>query len=154
MVDPGARSDTHRFHSCAADLPPTFPTCLASPFVYYRNDVEPLIPCPGGTARQPHDRWQNLPTRGAPADHREDRRGPTLYRGADKSDSGIRTSEGSRWALRTHRVVIHVHDSCDIAGFAHGKAGQVDDRQSDRPAWCHDWQAILVCPAPGGCATQ
>src|SRR5262249_9766421 len=30
----------------------------------------------------------------------------------------------------------------------------VDDRQSDRPAWCHNWQAILVCPAPGGCATQ
>src|SRR5262245_15105206 len=111
MVDPGARSDTHRFHSCAADLPPTFPTCLASPFVYYRNDVKPLIPCPGGTARQPHDRWQNLPTRGASADSYQDGWGAAVRRGTDESHSGIRTAQSTRWALRTHRVFTCFDDS-------------------------------------------
>ena len=34
-----------------------------------------------------HDRWENLPTRGAPADHCQDRRGATLCRGNDQSHS-------------------------------------------------------------------
>ena len=64
-----------------------FPTCLASPVVYHRNDVEPLIPCPGGTDCGRDDGWQNLATRGARPDHREDGWGSTLRRGNDQSHS-------------------------------------------------------------------
>ena len=105
-----------------ADLSSAFPTFLASPFVYYRNDVEPLIPCPGGTDCHRHDRWKNLTTRGTPADRREDGWRPIVCRGNDQSYSGIRTAHSRRWALRTRRVFVHVHDSGDLAGFSHGTA--------------------------------
>ena len=48
---------------------------------------------------------------------------PIVCRGNDESHSGIRTAQGRRWALRTHRVVLHVRDSSHAAGFAHGTAG-------------------------------
>src|SRR5262249_8163092 len=135
------------------DLSSAFSTCLASPFVSDRNDGPSLITCPSGADRQPHDRWETLTTRGARTDRREDGWRALICRRADESYSGIRTAQNRRGALRLPRVFIHVYDSCDTPRLAHGTTGPVDDRQSDRPAWCHDGQAILVCPAPSHFAT-
>ena len=43
------RASPDNCHRDPVDLPPPFSALLASPFVYYRNDVEPLITHPGGT---------------------------------------------------------------------------------------------------------
>ena len=57
------------------------------------------------------DRWTSLTNRGAPTDHCQDRRGATICRRTDESPCRIRTSEGRRWALRTHRVILHIRYS-------------------------------------------
>ena len=65
----------------------------------------------------------------------EDRWGALVCRGNDQSHSGIRTSQRSRWALRTDRVVLHVRHSSHPARFADGTSGSTGDRQS-RGAIC------------------
>src|SRR5215813_5360387 len=115
IIEPGNRADTHGFHVGAAHVSSPFSTCLASPFVYYRNDAEPLIPCPSSTDRQPPDRWQNLTNRGARTDRREDRWGPLVCGGTDESHSGIRTAHSRQRTLRTHRGILHAGDSCHAA---------------------------------------
>src|SRR5437588_11207354 len=81
------RADTDDLHLDGTDLSPAFPAFLASPVISHRNNSQSLIPCPSGTGRHTHYRWENLPPRGATADHYEDRRGSTLHRGADQSHS-------------------------------------------------------------------
>ena len=60
-----AGPDTHGIHLGAAHVSSAFSTCLASPFVYHRNNVKPLITHSRGPDRHTHDRWENLTTRGA-----------------------------------------------------------------------------------------
>src|SRR5262249_49809159 len=115
IIESADRSDPNCFHASVADLSSHVPAILASPFLSHRNDGEPLIPCPGGTVREPYDRWKSLTTRDAPADSGQDRRGTAVRRGNDQSHSGIGTAHSTRGALRTHRVVRHVHDSCHAA---------------------------------------
>src|SRR5215467_9271243 len=49
IVEPGNRADTDDLYIDGTDLSSPFSACLASPFVYHGNDVEPLITPPGGT---------------------------------------------------------------------------------------------------------
>src|SRR5262249_31230610 len=95
IVEPRDRSDTDDLHLDGTDLSSPLSTCLASPFVYHGNDVEPLITHPSGTDCHRRYRRKNLPARSAPADHCQDRWCPTVRRGNDESHSGIRISEGS-----------------------------------------------------------
>src|SRR5262249_59783046 len=69
MAAPGDRPDPNRVHAGVVDLSSPFPTCLASPFLSHRDDLEPLITRAGGTACDRHGCWHNLPSRGASADH-------------------------------------------------------------------------------------
>ena len=82
---------------------PYFQPCLASPFVYYRNDVEPLISCPGGTDCHRHYPWKNLPNRGASADHCQDGWRAALCGRNHQSPVGIRAPEESRMDTTTSR---------------------------------------------------
>src|SRR5262245_54429449 len=120
MVDSADQPDSNRFHTCAADLSSVFSTCLASSFVHHSNDIEPFSLCPGGTDCPQHDGWENLTTRGARTNRREDRWRTIICRGADQSHSGIRASEGREWALRTCRVVLYAHHSCHTPRFTDG----------------------------------
>src|SRR5262245_57122590 len=117
MVESADRADTDDLNLDGTDLSSTFSTRLASPFIYHGNDVEPLITHPSGTDCHRRYRRKNLPARRAPADHCQDGWRALICRGTHESHCGIRASEGRAWALRTHRVVLHVRHSSDPPGF-------------------------------------
>src|SRR5687767_7073705 len=114
MVESADRSDPNRFHACTAHLSTSFPTCLASPFLSHGDHGQPLITCPGGTDHHTHDRWENLPSRSAPADHCKDGWRAIICRRNHEIPTGIRPVQSTRWTLRTCRVVLYVSDSCDV----------------------------------------
>src|SRR5215831_5331141 len=135
MAESADRSDTNDLYLDGTDLPPTFPTCLASPVVHHRNDVEPLIPCPGGTDCYRYDRWENLTTRGPRTDRREDRWCPVVCGRMYEIPARIRTAHRCRWALRIHRFFTHADDSSHAPRLAYGEARSLGDCQS-RGAIC------------------
>src|SRR5262249_27754707 len=84
LVASADRANTNDLHLDGTDQSSAFSTCLASPFVYHRDDSQPLIICPSGTDCPPHDRWENLTTRGARTDRREDRWRPVVCGRSDE----------------------------------------------------------------------
>src|SRR5215813_2680852 len=154
MAESADRSDTNCFHIDGTDLSSPFSTCLASPVVHHRNDVEPLIPCPGGTDCYRYDRGENLTTRGPRTDRREDRWCPVVCGRMYEIPAGIGTAHRHRWVLRTPWIVIDISDSFHAPRFAHGEIGSSGQCQRHCPTGCSDWTPICLCVAARGLATR
>src|SRR5262245_50377174 len=101
MVAPRDRADPNRFPACVVDMPSAFPPLVASPVVYHRNDVKPLITQPRGTDRDRPDGWQNRPSRRAAAHHCEDRWRAVIFEELTKAilESGHLTALDGHYEL-------------------------------------------------------
>jgi predicted ATPase len=52
--------------------------------------------------------------------------------------------QSRRWALRTHRAVLHTGDSCHASRLVDGTAGSAGQCQRDCPTGSSDWSSLCV----------
>ena len=137
------------------DLSSAFSTCLASPFVSHGDHGQSLIPCPGGTdCRHGMTDGKTFPAEVLQQIIDKTDGVPLFVEEITKAILESGQLKARRWALRTHRVVLHVRHSSHTPRFADGTSGSLGHRQSHRPICRSHWASIFVCVAPSGLATR
>ena len=79
---------------------------------------------------------------------------PLLCGRNHQGHSGIGTAHSRRWALRTHRIVLHVRHSCHASRFVDGTPRSSGHGESGGAVCGSHRAAVFLCVAPGGLAIR
>ena len=151
IAESAARPDTNRFPAGAAHLPSPFSPCLAHRSYLTEMTLNHLSHAQVEQMCHRHDRWENLPSRGAPADPGQDGWRAPICRGNRRKPSwnqGMLRDVDGHYALAESCPCVD--DSRDAPGRAHGAARSARRGQGGGATRGGAGADLCLCAAAGG----